>query len=74
MPVAVPAGIVKPQYVGWEIFAVLVGDVRKKPETVTALAVSAVLVPANVKLDVEYRCELVAIELEPEVSVTDALS
>ena len=46
-----------------------VGDVRKNPPTVTGLAVKAVLVPANVKLEVEYRWLPVAIESVPLVRV-----
>ena len=47
----------------------LVGEVRRNPVTVTGEAVKAVLVPANVKLEVEYRWLEVAMEFEPLVRV-----
>ena len=64
-----PAGTSSPQKVVWLTFVVLVGEVRKNPPTVTAVAVKAVLVPANVKLEVEYRWLEVAMELAPLVRV-----
>ena len=67
-----PFGISKPQNVGWATFVVVVGEVRTNPLTVTGLAVSAVLVPGYVKVDVEYACELVAITFTPFVSVAAA--
>lgn len=69
-----PAGTVSPQNVVWETLVVLVGDVSKKPPTVTGLAVRAVLVPAKVKLEVEYLWLEVAIESVPLVSVDCAES
>ena len=64
-----PAGTSSPQNVVCATFVVLVGEVRRNPPTVTTEAVSAVLVPANVKLEVEYLWLEVAMELEPLVSV-----
>ena len=66
---AVPAGTVSPQKVVCATFVVLVGEVKRNPPTVTGLAVKAVLVPANVKLEVEYRWLEVAMELAPLVRV-----
>ena len=71
---ACPKGTVKPQYVARDTFVVVVGMVKRKPLTVTAEAVKAVLVPAYVKLDVENACELVVMELAPAVSVATACS
>ena len=50
---AVPLGTESPQKVAWETFVVVVGAVSVNPLTVTALPVSAVEVPAYVKLEVE---------------------
>ena len=52
----------------------LVGEVSKNPETVARVSVKAVLVPAQVKLEVEKRWLLVGIELVPKVRVEFALS
>ena len=66
---AVPAGTSSPQKVVCATFVVEVGVVKRNPVTVTGEAVKAVLVPANVKLEVEYRWLEVEMELEPLVRV-----
>ena len=64
-----PAGTSSPQKVVCWTFVVEVGEVKKNPLTVTGEAVKAVLVPAKVKLEVEYLWLEVAMELEPLVRV-----
>ena len=69
VPVGVAFGTLRPQKMIPETLLVEVGEVNVYPATVAADALSAVDVPGYVKVEVEYPCELVAMELEPEVSV-----
>ena len=51
VPVALPVGIVIPQYISVLTAVVLVGEVRRKPETLVDASLNACSFPPKVKLE-----------------------